>query len=497
MPSQSPQAAFPELYESFSDGRLTNVFYRREQLARLRQTLVESRQTILAAIVEDAPGITPAEAFVELYMTIAAIKQHHDSLKPSAERAEEYSIANGQDAPDSRGGVGVVAIVPQSHSLLYSVIIPLSAAIAAGNCVAVVLEKTLQTLPRLLETAIRASLDPDIFAIVPFGKIADVSGDGYIPVVQTGDSTFHDRPHALISHSTALSIAVVDRTADLETAAKALVNARMQFGGRSPYAPDVVLVNEFVKTDFVQAVVKHAIRYMAELNSGIYADSESKAIDRKPLPAQGKQPPKGIKIVTSGSNVSILDVIDRTSLAPIGKVLEPTLYIHAIRSLDDAIEVANDLTHGNAAAAFVFGDLPMCKYLLQFVGAQVGLANHFPRELLVGPVAPRGKQPVNLAIRYPTDLFSVTQPRFVHKTDLSRQVDRLLDSAPAAARAQEQSILLKDLGLEDRAPVRHIEGYFESAALVGLATIATPVLTGVGYLAVVGVRKVLAVAWRK
>ena len=173
------------------------------------------------------------------------------------------------------------------------------------------LEKTLQALPPLVETAIRGSLDPDIVAIVPLSQITDVSGDGYIAVVQTGDATFQDRPHALFSRSTALSIAVVDRTADLETAAKALVDARMQFGGRSPYAPDIVLVNEFVKTDFVQAVVKHAIRYMTEPNSGIYDDGDTAATDRKPLPVLRKQPPNGVKTVTSGSSVSILDAIDR------------------------------------------------------------------------------------------------------------------------------------------------------------------------------------------
>lgn len=175
---------------------------------------------------------------------------------------------------------------------------------------------------------------------------------------------------------------------------------------------------------------------------------------------------------------------------------ERALYVHAIRSLDDAIETANDLSSGNAAAVYAFGDLTTCKYLLQFVGSEVGFANHFPKELLVGPVAPRGKQPSDIAVRYSTDLFSLPQPRLIQKTELSRKVDRLLDGVSAAGRLQQQYSLMKDLHLEDRAPVRHIEGYFESAALVGLATIATPVLAGIGYLTFVGIRKAVAVALR-
>lgn len=53
-------------------------------------------------------------------------------------------------------------------------------------------------------------------------------------------------------------IAIVDRTADIESAAKAIATARFTFGGTSPYAPDLVLVNEFVKKEFFEACSRHA-----------------------------------------------------------------------------------------------------------------------------------------------------------------------------------------------------------------------------------------------
>lgn len=59
---------------------------------------------------------------------------------------------------------------------------------------------------------------------------------------------------------------MVDRTADVDEAAKALVSARLSFGGRSPYAPDLVLVNKVIENRFVNAVVLGATRYLADQN---------------------------------------------------------------------------------------------------------------------------------------------------------------------------------------------------------------------------------------
>lgn len=132
-----PAQPFSKLQDTATDGRLANVFFRREQLYRLRETLLRHKDAILEGIVKDS-GNTPAEAFAELYATLSAIKTYHDELKPEGVLEAEYRIAKGQDAADSREGVGVVLLSPQSHTFVYSVFAPLCAAIAAGNCVAVV-----------------------------------------------------------------------------------------------------------------------------------------------------------------------------------------------------------------------------------------------------------------------------------------------------------------------------------------------------------------------
>jgi len=127
---------FPRLRAAATDGRLSNVFIRREQLKRLHNSLVTSADAIREAIVQDS-GNTQAEAAVEYSLALASIKKQVAALDPEKELEDEYRIANGKDALDRRETIGIVYIEPTSHTLFFSIIVPLSVAIAAGNCVVV------------------------------------------------------------------------------------------------------------------------------------------------------------------------------------------------------------------------------------------------------------------------------------------------------------------------------------------------------------------------
>ena len=59
------------------------------------------------------------------------------------------------------------------------------------------------------------------------------------------------------------TIAIIDRSAQVADAAREVTRARFAFGGRSAYAPDLVLVNEFILKDFCIAVTQHATSLFA------------------------------------------------------------------------------------------------------------------------------------------------------------------------------------------------------------------------------------------
>jgi acyl-CoA reductase-like NAD-dependent aldehyde dehydrogenase len=65
----------------------------------------------------------------------------------------------------------------------------------------------------------------------------------------------------LVSKAGSVTAAIVDRTADFDETAKALVNARFSYNGKSAYAPDIIFVNEFSKKDFLQALLRHSVSF--------------------------------------------------------------------------------------------------------------------------------------------------------------------------------------------------------------------------------------------
>lgn len=61
----------------------------------------------------------------------------------------------------------------------------------------------------------------------------------------------------LASIPSARTIVFVDRTADIDRAAESVVKARFSFQGTSPYSPDLVIVNDFVKSEFLDACASY------------------------------------------------------------------------------------------------------------------------------------------------------------------------------------------------------------------------------------------------
>jgi aldehyde dehydrogenase (NAD+) len=136
------------------------------------------------------------------------------------------------------------------------------------------LENNTRALPTLLRKLLPESLESDIFTI-----ISTTPSSGYLSsclhVNQRLDN--YQSTYSQLVSTNRRVIAVVDRTGDLNAAADDLVTARFAFGGTSPYAPDLVLVNEFVMKKFMELVLQRVVRYMATANGHANgsADGES------------------------------------------------------------------------------------------------------------------------------------------------------------------------------------------------------------------------------
>ena len=125
---------FDRIQAAAIDGRARNIFYRQQQLECLCRTLLENAEDIRKAIIRDY-GDTESEATVEFNLTLSAVRNNYAALQPKKAREDEYAVANSKDTPENREPAGIVYIEPTTHTLFYSTVVPLSAALAAGNCV--------------------------------------------------------------------------------------------------------------------------------------------------------------------------------------------------------------------------------------------------------------------------------------------------------------------------------------------------------------------------
>ena len=77
----------------------------------------------------------------------------------------------------------------------------------------------------------------------------------------------------------------------------------------------------------------------------------------------------------------ILLTINRDSHLLSRKITEPVLFVHPVKSLDDAIDMANSKTTP-LLATYLFSAPSSAKYLSQFIDARASFTNYVPLELL-------------------------------------------------------------------------------------------------------------------
>ena len=111
------------------------------------------------------------------------------------------------------------------------------------------LENSLRFVDAFFRTEFKV-FDADAFAIATSRVNNADFLDRCLIIDQTASAI--DVLHSLPHHHDHMAIAVVDRTANIATAAGAIVASKCRFQGTSPYGVDLVLVNEWIKEDFLK-----------------------------------------------------------------------------------------------------------------------------------------------------------------------------------------------------------------------------------------------------
>lgn len=329
----SDTAAIERLQASVVDGRTENGRYRQDQLQRLHRTLREEASQITAALVADSRS-SSSEVDAEYFLGMEAVRHFYDSLDFEKDLKEEYSVVRGEDNLTRRVGAGLVVIRPTSHTRFYSIVTPLAAAIAAGNCVILEvslrhfmweswtkhlmcanqysspvsqLSETVSQVDSVLRQALTEALDVNTFYASKTATEQSILDDAVL-VDQTSNGPPSTLTSQLLSSSQTRCVAIVDRSANIDDAARAITAARFSFGGTSPYAPDLVLVNEFVKKDFFEACSRYATSSFAKDSSVKRAGGDRSGDVQKAI----KDAEDRKQVSSFGSNdFKLVDIVDK------------------------------------------------------------------------------------------------------------------------------------------------------------------------------------------
>jgi acyl-CoA reductase-like NAD-dependent aldehyde dehydrogenase len=155
-----------------------------------------------------------------------------------------------------------------------------------------------------LKDLLPKSLDPDTFCIMN----ATLYSQEHVFLVDQTAKSNASSANQLSSNSSARAIAIVDRNADIESAAKTIVKARFSFQGTSPYSPDLIIVNDYIKGEFTEACSRYAGKFFPFASKPIGARNNNFIETKKAL----KDAEEKGKVTTSGTAVfKVVDIHDR------------------------------------------------------------------------------------------------------------------------------------------------------------------------------------------
>ncbi|KAK0383841.1 hypothetical protein NLU13_9752 [Sarocladium strictum] len=457
------------------DGRLLNPIFRKEQLQKLHEKLSQNSADIQATILRDT-GYSKAEVTAEYWLAIKLVKDAYDALSHDASLRDEYRIAKSQNAPDGREPVGIVVIEPARHAYLFSLLSALIPALAAGNCIIVKIEQDMLATPGLVLRLIGEALDSDIFLATRDQVTNDTLGHHRsMTVLQNGSPEAALASH-VVSEPLTRTIAVVERDADLKLAARELTRARFALRGHSPYAPDLVYVNEWVKKNFLAALAEEAIRMSPHPHPGASGQSDRPTVSRQLQDRIAHD--RNASIVSSNGTGVVVDVDEKSTLLSGEKISEPVLVVHAVRSIDAAIDIANKT--GRLGAAYVFAQPAAAKYICQFINAPLSIVNHVPAKLLFHPMAPRTLTAHSNPFRpYDELLFSLTKAHFVNPPSDYNMLERAL-SLGKPELLEPLTRAASRLAPFKRAEGRPDIGFFEQGIITGGVMLLSTVFTVTG-----------------
>jgi|SRR5690554_107779 len=260
------QDAFFESKRSFFDKGITLPYaFRKLMLEKLKGVIKAKEELIVSALNDDLKKSHTESFLTEIGVVNSeinyALKHLKEWMKPerkSTPLALQLSTSEVRYEPK-----GVVLIISPWNYPFYLVFAPLVGAIAAGNCVVIKPSEEARATDKIIEEIISETFQNDYISVVRgigsevvphllksyvFNHVffTGSPGVGKIIAKQAADH--------LVSTTLELggkSPAIVDSSANLKIAAKRIVWGKFINAGQTCVAPDYLLVEEKIKSEFI------------------------------------------------------------------------------------------------------------------------------------------------------------------------------------------------------------------------------------------------------
>ena len=251
----------------FRTGATRDVEFRKAQLARLRAAIVAREAAILEALKQDL-GRPAEEAYTsEIGIVLAEIDAAGKGVaawaRPRRVRTPPVLFpAASRVQPEPYGSVLIIA--PWNYPFQLA-IAPLAAAIAAGNCAVVKPSEAAARVSRLIAAMISETFAPEYVAAVE-GGVAETQAllaQRFDYIFFTGGTQIGRVVMAAAAkHLTPVTLelggknpCIVERDADLGTAARRIAWGKFMNAGQTCIAPDFVLAHKAIRPALVERLV--------------------------------------------------------------------------------------------------------------------------------------------------------------------------------------------------------------------------------------------------
>ena len=281
--ADTPEQALTRLRQHFERGLTEDLAWREQQLAALESLLLTEEEAIGAALRADL-GKPAVETMLSEVLGVrreVRVQRRHLRRWTRPRRARLPLVLLPARGEIRHVPLGVVLVVSPWNYPVNLVLVPLAAAIAAGNCVVVKPSELAPRTSALLAELLPRYLDGRAVAVCEGGaEITTALIDGGVDHVFFTGSPAVGR---LVMGRAAVRLtpvtlelggkspAYVDRSANLEVAARRLVWGKFMNAGQTCIAPDYLLADE--------AILEPLLGAMTEMVRELYGEEPRNSPD--------------------------------------------------------------------------------------------------------------------------------------------------------------------------------------------------------------------------